>query len=217
MKKKWLYASVCAVLLLAVCVGLGAALANENSPFYLFGQAESRKAEDQNDAKVITDRFYITNSEFERVKEGFLIGGVSDEEAEERAYDLLMRKYTAYSLATAAGFEVSDAEVRDIIEEQKAIFADPDSFENREDYEAFLEGAEMTNEEYWDTQFQTLKVYETIGQYQDALYQQYCLERGTTPGKNSEEWQSYYDAFIRGEMEKLQVEVAEKESAENAD
>lgn len=212
---------VCAVLVLAA-VGIFAwsALRGEPVPeeslsseeaYRKLGELEQGRTEEDGDLYLRARDFTVGEKELERAAETYRVGGHGEDEAKKLAEELLVEKYTAYHLAVEGGFEKSDEEISALVEEQKKIFEQSATFENGESYEEFLKAAGMTSEEYWDSQFETMKIYETIGAWKTSVKDKFREEHPDLYGEKWDSaWEKYYSDLMQQAIGEQKIEVVEK-------
>lgn len=219
MKSRGRVAVICGVLAVAlVAAGIFVASSMNQSPapsasleqdevYYQIGQLEKSRAEEDSEAYLRGKDFTIGKKEFERTRDTYILSGNSETRAEEMAEELLLEKHAAYLLAVENGFEKSDEEIQKMVEEQRELYENADNFSNGESYEEFLKGTGMTNEEYWDSQFETLKVYETIGAWKTTVKDGFRKEHPDLYGEKLDAvWEKYYGDLIQAKIAQQNIE-----------
>ncbi len=158
-------------------------------------QAEPSEA----DVVVKANNFVITNTELSITGSELELSGYNPEKAKDKAVKIVIEKKALYHAATVAGYTVSDEYVQKQIDEnRKAV----ESSYNRDDYETFLQGLGMTSEEYWDSQFETLKIYGTISNHKEALKNEYL-----DAGEPADGWDTYYDNYKKSVIKEEDITI----------
>ena len=184
---------ICALCILAA-FGFGvAATRNQENPVFRWGQLESKHMEEaaylQDDTPaIVAEHFTIYSDELD-----FLTAKqelIDPETAKSVATDILVEKYSLYYQAQLAGVVVADEHISSVIEENIRTFSEVHS----DDYDAFLDGIGMTNEEYWHSRADALKITESIEAWQDMQYRAFVEANAETlsPEELAVEWTEYY-------------------------
>jgi hypothetical protein len=185
------------------------AVRNQDDPFYQWGQLENSH---RSDATVqAEDSLAIVGEHFEVYADelNFLIEKqklVDPDTAESVAEEILIQKYSLYYQAVEADVVVSDEYVDAVIEENIEIFAEASS----EEYAAFLEGIGMTNEEYWYSCADELKITESIAAWKSLQYDAFLEENGydtAPPDDLGTLWESYYSDLEADIIESEHVQI----------
>lgn len=172
---------VCILTLFVVCLCMSCEYAENNTDnsdnldlIKKVGQCE-RPLTDSEKGKIILkgDSISIFEGELEQVTERCKLTG--KENPEKHAKEYLLHREALYQIALAAGYSVTDDEVYANIEKQKKDFHEVDI--NPEEVNAYFEGMGMTIDEYWDTQFDTLKKEMISDQYVRSLKDQFAEEQ----------------------------------------
>ena len=148
-------------------------------------------ANDDDEAVIKAEHFMITEDELEFLtsKQAF----IDEDTAYQTAVDLLIKKKALYYQAQISETIATDEQVQRVLDKNKKIFNDAAD----ENYSAFLSGIEMSIDEYWDSQFDNLKVYESIGLWKEAQYQQFLATTASRDWDDAErraQWElSYQD------------------------
>ena len=115
---------------------------------------------DRSDVFIESADFVIHESEISRRHEQYKLVGIED--GRERAIRSLLRRGVLYNEAISRGFYAGYEEVRDYINIQIEAAR---SAENFADYQAYLDGLGMNDEEYWESQFDTFREEITIHKF----------------------------------------------------
>lgn len=125
----------------------------------------------QNESSIRTPHFYketilewsngeinISKSEFEKVKQFYIIGNQVDN-PDEAALDNLIEREALYQEAINAGFEVSDIKVNESISLQKSLL------EESNEFKIFLKGYGTPENDYWEDHFEAMRKAIAINEY----------------------------------------------------
>jgi len=82
---------------------------------------------------------------------------LSDEDATKRAFDYLVRRDSLYQAAVDKGYTVTDKEVQEYVNKQIESTKKARESGGTSDFDVFLKGVGMTEEEYWQSQYDVLK------------------------------------------------------------
>lgn len=93
------------------------------------------------------------------------IGGTSEEEAREYELNYLIKRETLYYNAQKNGYNVTDNQVKEYIDEQKELL---NNVEGADDFLHYINSLGMTVDEYWDSQFESTKKDLLISDYLNA-------------------------------------------------
>lgn len=91
--------------------------------------------------------------------------GYSKNESKYKAESFLENKKQEYNEAVSKGFLVNDETVYAAIDNLRSQIK---TVQNYSDYLSFIKGTGMTEDEYWNSQFETYKQNETIKNYQKS-------------------------------------------------
>lgn len=183
---------------------------------FLWGQLERQYQEEVGSASdapaIIGEHFTIP---FSRLNYVTAVQSMIDSDpaiAEEHAKTMLVEKYALYYQAQESGVVVSDAYLDDLIEENISIFEE--AMPDNPDYVSFLEGLEMTNEEYWLSCKDNLRMTESIGAWKDLKYDEFIRDNGydTAPPENLPTlWEEYYDGLKAEIIAQEHIRYADEE------
>lgn len=156
---------------------------------------------------VYANSFSISEVQIKFLAAELELSGKTPEEAEERAISLLIKKYAMYNKAISEGYRADEKYVRDLIEENKnaALSAD-----NYNEFEHFLEGINMTNNEYWDSQYDNEKIYEAINLYKEKCRNNFLETADTakmSEAEKEEAFSIYYSEIVKSVIESENVEI----------
>jgi len=140
---------------------------------------------------AVGEHFKIPQSDYDRTVEELQRSGHSLEDAKELASGILIEKFSLYQAAIEADCVPSDEDVTRMIADTRAGIA---AAENRSDFYLFLDGIGMTEDEYWDSQFENVKIYKAIANYK-AYCQEHYLMNASDEGSNAD-WSATWDEIV---------------------
>lgn len=154
------------VLCLVICVLLAFIVlpkgADTAEKLQKYGELEKQKQEAIASGKdyVVAkgNSIEVYNAAVENITEGYSL--TSGGKTREDAIEFLAERAALVEEAKRNGITVSDSEVKDYISLQKEAGRNA---VNMDEFEKFLEGAEMTYDEYWDSQYEMLEQELYIG------------------------------------------------------
>lgn len=191
-------------LIVAVLCGVGVYV----EMLYNVGIVDKRPASYENvyavgkDIKIYTDelqeivdRDRTTNPNFDEAS------------SKENALNYLVRRETLYQAAVDKGYSVTDKEAQDYVDKQIEAFSPSSNAVNYGDFEAFLKGTGMTLEEYWQSQYDTLRKELVTSKYLEKLRTDFLMK---TKSKDPQAaWQEEYDKMTKKLIDKQKVRVLE--------
>lgn len=161
--------------------------------------------------EIVADDFSVSENEVSTLAAQMAFtGNISEEEAESQAIDLLKEKYSVYYTALNEGIYVDRQQILDEIEENKKAAQEADNYD---EFKAFLEGVGMTNDEYWDSQYDTFLVYDTIGLYKQTCYNEFVIQNDVSDmneDEKTEEFNKYYNENIQFIINNENIKVADE-------
>lgn len=118
------------------------------------------------DEPVITGKdFTVTRHVFQNMVAQNQNTGMEPQQAEQYALMQYIIRRSVYFQAVSEGFQASDAAVQQDIDDTKAAAKSAD---NAEDYYEFIAGTGMTEDEYWDSMFETRRMLITLEDFAEA-------------------------------------------------
>ena len=121
------------------------------------------------------EEIVLPQTEIDMAKAFYLDAGYGEKEAEEAALQYVKEINVLYQEAIANGYDVTDQEIRDYLEELKQQY---ETAENKEEIQAFMDQFD-SEEAYWDFQFEIYKKDLPIQKYNEAREQEYVEEQNT--------------------------------------
>lgn len=154
------------------------------------------------------DMFHIPYAYYACTVEELQLSGHSLQEAEELATAILVEKFSLYQAAVEAQCIPSDAEVDAIIADTRAGI---EVAENRTDFYDYLEGTGLSEEEYWESQFENVKIYAAIALYQEQCYADFLTNNPVVTASESSgvsAWESYWTDTVSDIIESQNIVFA---------
>jgi len=199
---------ICVLFIIAVAI-----LASDaHSLFFKWGKLEKQEAISYSDSLAFQgDTIAVSKQELDLLTRRQELQG--DDNSADSAKEYLLKREAMYQLALQNGCIVTDQEVADYIDSIKTSFQ---KAENYDDFQAFLDGTDMTMDEYWDSQYEVLKKELVVNQYvqplQQALWENADVEAGTEEAQRL--WREEYDRMAENYIANDHVVECEK-NAEN--
>lgn len=141
------------------------------------------------------DNITLTETEVEEMMRQNAAMG--QEKPREEVEQTLLNRNCLYYEAGKQGYTVTKKEVQEFLDKQIDAFTPKDDgvTENYAAYQSFLDILGMTNEEYWNSQYNKLKKDLVIEKYLKPLNQQFLLElqEESDPRQIPAKWQAYQD------------------------
>lgn len=159
---------------------------------------------------IIGEHFTISAGALNRSIEERSLTNSDREAVEAAAKKSLIEKYSLYYQAQEAGAVVTDEYLDRMIEEQITIFAETDDAP----YQAFLDGMEMTNEEYWYSCKDNLRMIESISAWKDLKHDAFLKEHEDTPPEELPGlWETYLAELTAEIIEQEHIRYVDEEAA----
>jgi hypothetical protein len=175
MKKK---ITILAVILGVLAIGAIAVVALQ--PEYQqmlagLGKADAERSKTESeDYLVLSENLYITQVEVDARMERVDMFGI--EQTKAGIVNGLLKSKALYYYACSIGLEPTDEEVREYIEWNRDIIL---SSSNRDDILAYIAGTGMTEDEYWDSQYDRMKLEQSHLKLENYFYENYYDGMGT--------------------------------------
>ena len=134
---------------------------------------------------------------------------IDEENAAEIAQNILIEKYALYYQAQEAGVLVTDEYLDELIDEQIQIF---EGVPDNKEYEAFLDGIGMSNEEYWLSRKDELRITESIAAWKQLKYDEFIDAHNyheNPPENLNELWETHYEELVADIIEQEDVCIIE--------
>ena len=175
--KKIIIAIIIALALAGVGTGIafGANRFFSNNNFFEAGRAEKEMLDSRGQADSVyikSESFSIYKDEIDKIEEQYRIAGVDN--GRELAIESLIRRETLYAEAVKNGFYATESEVREKLDYYLELTQKGENFES--DVMPFLAGAEMTHEEYWESQYDVVEKEIVTGKYYDSLRENFFAQ-----------------------------------------
>lgn len=157
-------------------------------------QAEPSVSEENGIMSASANSIQIPRAYYEYTVEELRLSGHSLEQSQELATSILLEKYSLYQAAVDAGCVPADDEVERIILDTRTEI---ETANNRTDFYEYLEGTGMTVDEYWESQFENIKMYAAIASYQEQYQDRFLKNAALTSNgsdKNGESVEALWEA-----------------------
>ena len=138
----------------------------------------------------------IYKSEVDLIAGRWAVSGYKD--AEERAAQYLLKREALYHEALRQGYSATDEEAQEIVDSELETGK---MSTNYDEFQAFLEEAELTDEAYWQAQHGLFKKELIISRYTEPIREAYAEEKGLQPADN-EAWEGW-DEYLQKIADKL--------------
>lgn len=139
------------------------------------------------------ERAYITTGDIEQVQKFYMLSGLDEQSAWEKAVQYVKEREALYQAAINNGYSVTDQEVWNYIEELKEIVYSAD---NKEDALAIIRQFD-SEEDYWNYEFTVYQKNLPIQNYVHDMEQMFKQSRSFYADKDSSdielEWQQYFE------------------------
>lgn len=198
-KSKAIYIILATIIVVTMMCIVSIASSKHDKTAYQWGQLEQQHQENtkKGDPVIVADHFTIYSDELTLLTEKLSL--IHPDNASDIAAETLIEKYALFYKAQDSGLVVSDSQVETIIQEQIKIFSEVES----EDYDVFLAGLGMTNEEYWHSRKEELIITESIAAWKEQQYQEFALSHG--PDVDQQKWEMYFDELKNSIIDKENV------------
>ena len=129
-----------------------------------------------NDVYMRGDNIVIYKSEVDLIAGRWAVSGYKD--AEERAAQYLLKREALYHEALRQGYSATDEEAQEIVDSELETGK---MSTNYDEFQAFLEEAELTDEAYWQAQHGLFKKELIISRYTEPIREAYAEEKVYSP------------------------------------
>ena len=144
------------------------------------------------DIAIRAEHFAVPESRVEMITKQLELTGTPA--AREQAIKTITQKYSMYCAALLSGCSVTDAQIKTKIEENKKTFG---ALESRDEaYAAYLGGLGMTNEAYWDSQYEQIKIQLVMQRFLEGSKEAFLAEKnaaGADPIEALDQWDAYWE------------------------
>lgn len=208
---------VCLTIIAFTCVSLAS-----NDPtaelFIRSGQIAKEKlnsnavqtsiSPDDSGTYAVGKDFTISNDYFDLTVEELKLTGLDEDEAQKQAEKTLFEKFSLYSAAEKANCVVSDESVSQTIQNTRDGI---EQASNKSDFYNFLYGTGLTEAEYWDSQFENVKMYESIAAYQDLCHQDYVSSQTNAQSDlQANDWNAVWEDIVSSAISEQNITIMEK-------
>ncbi len=195
-------AAICIVLMafIAGCASTKHNEVNNEAPpeaVYEWGELEQQKDTEKGEPVILAEHFTIYSNELSFLAEKLSL--TNTENASDVAAEMLIEKYALFCKAQEAGLLISDSQLEDVIQKQIKVFEETESKE----YDEFLAGIGMTNEEYWNSRKEEVKITESIAAWKDRQFEEYT--RSYAEDADQPTWETYFEELKNSIIEEENV------------
>ena len=141
--------------------------------------------------------FNIPKDYYDATVQELIVSGNDQDTAENLAQQILFYKFSLYSEAEKAGCIVSDDHVEQVIADTRAGIRNAI---NKSDYYNYLDGMGISEEAYFESQFENIKMYESISAYKELMFQAFV---GTSLNEESNVQNAVYEKSWEEELESI--------------
>ena len=184
---------------------------SSDNTYYLLGQIDKNN----NNFKFIKDSscvyakgkdIVIYKNDINKIVARDKVLNIKKNEEEKNAYDYLVKQETVYNEAIKSGFSLSDNKVK---QEIKKLRETTEKAVNYSDFTVYLSGRGISNDQYWEQEFNNIKRDCTINQYLDNLREKYAKEKNIKQWTNIDlnTWDTYKINFINNLIDNQNVEL----------
>ena len=188
-KRKYMMIGTGILLLLLLCVGNAFTNSSGKSLLSQWGNILNRTQKENPGGDIYAQgkNTVVLRKDVEQAKEFYILSGMEDAAALDRAETYMYEREAMYHLATEKGYQATDEQVRAYLEELKKT---ANSAANKDDVFALIDQFD-SEEAYWDYQFEVYKKNLPIQNYVQDLKRQYV-----TDAANPEEaWDDHFEAL----------------------
>lgn len=191
MTKKKISIILILVLAIGICAYFGiSSLADnpirEGGKLYAESLQTPSSAQGADEPAITGKDFTVTRHGAQNMAAQNQHAGMEPQEAEQYALMQYIVRRSVYFQAVSEGFLASDEAVQQDIDYTKEASKSAD---NAEDYYEFIKGTGMTEDEYWDSMFDTRKMLITLENYAEAKRAAFLADGHTQDDEAA--WQAY--------------------------
>lgn len=197
-KRKRIYIIISVLAIAALLLGVYVIAASSTSGFFTdWGNLLNSNARSAQTETIYAQGIQsaIMNKDIEQAKNFYILSGMDENTAQKQAVDYVMKRDALYQAAIENGYEVTDQEVQDYIEELKVIISQSD---NREDALNVMEQF-PSEEAYWEYEFTVYKINLPIQNYVHDVEQAYknkmIYSEKMSPEDAEAAWQNYFESL----------------------
>ena len=117
-----------------------------------------------------------------------------------------MEREALYLAATKAGYSTSREEAQLIVDQMKQSFHEAENFN---DFLVYLEGAEMTEDDYWTKQVDIVAKENTMAKFVNDQKDQLKLSKSIDDVQVEKLWKKTRDSIIKDQLREDNVQVLE--------
>lgn len=148
----------------------------------------------------------VSEKDVRRAEDFYVLQGFDKQEARRMAVDYMEKREALYEEAVKNGYDVTEQEVYDYLEELKALIASAD---NREDAYNVMAAFE-SEDAYWDYQFSVYRKNLPIQKYVKHLEERFNGMQSRSNGE-ADSWEAYFESYKEQLKEAQDFKVTEKQ------
>ena len=221
--KKYLIPIAMCILLLGLIAALYAAstgdIALTKAGKLIAQQSQLTKEKEENisrhggrqevkDWAIKGEDFIFTKAELDNLTAQNMANGASTRaQATQLAMNQLIVKRSIYYYAVSKGYSMTDDEVQRLIDTQKSEMK---KASNYSDFETFLKASGFSEDEYWQSQFEIVRLNEVIGKFQKSTKSAFLaankLQASGAEIQNAR-FKEYYADVIKFAVERQNIQL----------
>ena len=151
-------------------------------------KANSIKEYGEDEVYAKGTRINLKKKDIEQTKTFYVLTGMDEREATEKAVDYVAEREVLYQVAIDNGYEVTEQQVWEYIDELKKMI---ESADNKEEALAVMREFD-SEEDYWNYQFTVYKKSLPIQNYVRDVEQMYMQTNVYSEGNLEDTWQEYF-------------------------
>lgn len=194
------------VVVFALCTALTVNAASKGDFFRKAGQLFSeslsiKETADKGDFAIKGKDFVVCKDEFNNLVEQNMLSSKAKSEAVKLTLGQFIIKRSLYYAALEVGCSTDETKINSEIEANKEAIR---AASNYSDFLAYLDGAGMTEDEYWASQFDSIELHGVIGQYVDAMRAKFEKDNSLT---TANAWVQYYYELTKAAVAAQRLEL----------
>ncbi len=176
--------------------------------FYNIGIIDKQPVDYKNVYAIGKD-IVIYSDELQKIVDKYRISDPNFDEAasKEKAYNYLLRREVEYQAAIDKGYTVTDEEIQDYVNKQIEWSKKSEQAGGADEFSAFLQGAGMSMEEYWQSQYDVLGKELLASKYFEGVYKDFLSQ--TKSEDPYEAWRKELDSIVQELINEQDVKILE--------
>lgn len=206
MKKRivFIVSSVCLFIIIGLCFAIPSFAAKDQVRELIRKTGEIEKIASIKQAVPLMkgNKIYVDSNEVLILTEKYKLSGIED--ASEKALRFILEREALYLAATEAGYSTTQVEAQEIVNEMKESFHKADNFN---DFLEYLNGAEMTEDEYWIKQVDIVAKENTMAKFVNAQKEQLKSSQNLDDEQAEKLWSDKRKVIINEQIKTDHVKV----------